>query len=112
MTATRVLALAAVCNLHRAGRVAVALLGVTPDEVPDRWTQADPMRRIPLGVPVGLVHGRQDGTVDVARSREYAEAAAQAGADATLAEVDGDHRAPIDPATTAWRAAADWLGTP
>jgi acetyl esterase/lipase len=109
VTGTRVLALAAVCNLHRAGRVAVELLGGTPDDVPERWTQADPMRRIPLGVPVGLVHGRQDGTVDIARSREYAAAAVQAGADAALTEVDGDHRAPIDPVTAAWRAASAWL---
>ena len=48
----RVLALAAVCDIVRAGKVAVALLGGPPSAVPERWAQADPMRRIPLDVPV------------------------------------------------------------
>ena len=108
--ATRVLALAAVCDLVRAGRVAAALLGGAPDEVPERWAQADPMRRIPLPVPVALVHGVLDGTVAVDRSREYAAAADVAGAPVTLIETQGEHRDPIDPARPAWRAAAGWLG--
>jgi acetyl esterase/lipase len=109
VTCERVLALAAVSNLPRAGRVAVALLGGTPAEVPERWAQADPMRRIPLDVPVCLVHGVRDDTVDVERSREYAAAAAGAGAPVTLIEVPGDHRDPIDPSTAAWKTAAGWL---
>jgi acetyl esterase/lipase len=106
---TSVLALAAVCNLRHAGRVAAALLGGAPDEVPERWAQADPMRRIPLDVPVALAHGRCDATVSVERSREYAAAAAAAGAPVTLIETPGAHRDPIDPATADWRTAADWL---
>jgi acetyl esterase/lipase len=108
--AARVLALAAVCDLERAGKVAVALLGGAPAELPDRWAQADPMRRIPLAVPVGLVHGVRDATVSVERSREYAAAAGAAGAPVTLIETQGEHRDPIDPARPAWRAAAGWLG--
>ena len=107
---TRVLALAAVCDIGRAGRVAVALLGGTPAEVPQRWAQADPMRRIPLDVPVCLVHGVDDGTVDVQRSRDYAAAAVAAGAPVTLIETPGEHRSPIDPTTASWHAAAGWLG--
>ena len=106
----RVLALAAVCDLEHAGRVAVQLLGATPSQAPERWAQADPMRRIPLGVPVGLVHGTRDGTVDVQRSRDYAAAAAHAGAPVTLIETPGDHRDPIDPTTQAWKHAVGWLG--
>ncbi len=106
----RVLALAAVCDLPRAGRVAARLLGGAPNDVPERWAQADPMRRIPLGVPVALVHGTHDATVDPQRSRDYAAAAAAAGAPVTLIETAGEHRDPIDPSRPAWRAAADWLG--
>jgi acetyl esterase/lipase len=108
--AQRVLALAAVCDLARAGRVAARLLGGAPAEVPERWAQADPMQRIPLGVPVALVHGTNDQTVGVQRSRDYAAAAAAAGVPATLIETAGAHRDPIDPTTADWRAAADWLG--
>jgi len=110
VVATRVLALAAVCDLPHAGRVAARLLGGAPAEVPERWAQADPMRRIPLGVPVCLVHGSGDQTVDPQRSRDYAAAAAAVGAPVKLMETAGDHRDPIDPARAAWRAAAEWLG--
>jgi acetyl esterase/lipase len=109
VTGERVLALAAVCDVARAGRVAEALLGGTPSQVPSRWAQADPMRRIPLDVPVALVHGIADETVAVARSREYAAAAAAAGAAVTLIETPGGHRDPIDPTSVAWKAAAEWL---
>jgi acetyl esterase/lipase len=110
VSAARVLALAAVCDIAQAGKVAVALLGGPPSSVPDRWAQADPMRRIPLDVPVCLVHGVDDATVSVQRSRDYAAAAAAAGAPVTLIETAGEHRAPIDPTTPAWLAAAGWLG--
>jgi acetyl esterase/lipase len=109
VVAERVLALAAVCDIARAGKVAVALLGGTPAEVPDRWAQADPMRRIPLDIPVCLVHGAGDETVSVQRSRDYAAAAQAAGAPVTLIEAPGEHRSPIDPTTPAWKAAAGWL---
>ena len=110
VSGARVLAMAAVCDLPRAGRVAVRLLGGTPDEVPERWAQADPMRRIPLDVPVALVHGVRDATVTIERSRTYAAAAAAAGAPVTLIETPGEHRDPIDPSTQDWKTAAGWLG--
>ena len=112
VVAGRVLALAAVCDLERAGRPAWLLLGGGPADVPERWAQADPMRRIPLGVPVGLVHARSDETVSVRRSRDYLAAARGAGADVTLAVPPGDHRDPIDPSSAAWRTAAQWLSAP
>ena len=52
---------------------------------------------------------RDDQTVSVLRSRAYAEAARAAGADVALFETAGGHRDPIDPATGAWREAAEWL---
>lgn len=102
---SRVIGLAAVTDLTRAGPAARALLGGRPGEVPERWAQADPLRRIPLGVPVVLVHPLRDATVPVAHSRAYAAAARAAGADVTLAEPPGGHRDVIDPSREAWRAA-------
>ncbi len=104
-----VLALAAVCDLTAAGRPARELLGGSPEEVPERFAQADPMRRLPLAVPVGLVHARDDTTVSVQRSRDYAAAAKAAGAQVTLVETPGGHRDSIDPVSEAWHAAATWL---
>lgn len=107
--AQRVLALAAVCDLVGAGRPAHELLGGGPDQVPEQWAQADPMRRIPLGVPVGLVHAVGDATVSICRSRAYAAAARAAGAEVSLTETPGGHRDPIDPGSRSWAVAAEWL---
>ena len=106
----RVAALAAVSNLAAAGRVARTLMGGGPDEVPDRYAEADPVRRAPLDIPVLLVHPADDRTVPVRRSREYAEIARAKGGDVELIEpAAGGHRAPIDPPGQVWRATADWL---
>jgi acetyl esterase/lipase len=105
----RVLALGAVCDLRLAGNVARALLGGGPDEVPERWALADPMRQVPIAIPVALVHAIGDETVPVAHSREYAAAAQVAGGDVTLIEPAGGHQDPINPTTPAWRAGAAWL---
>jgi acetyl esterase/lipase len=109
VAARKVLAMAAVTDLLGAGDPARQLLGGTTDEVPERYAQADPIRRIPLQIPIGLVHAHGDETVSVKRSREYADAALCAGADVTLIETAGGHRDPIDPDSLAWRAAAGWL---
>ena len=109
----RVAAQAAVCNLTVAGEPAWEFLGGTPQEVPERYDFADPMRLIPLGVPTLLVHGAEDETVPVKRSREYAAAARAAGDDVTLVEpVPGGHRIHPDPRSEAWRVAAEWVARP
>ncbi len=104
-----VVALAAVSDLERAGQPARELLGGGPTAVPGRWAQADPMRRLPLKLPVGLVHAVDDVTVEIERSREYAAAARAAGGVVTLSESPGGHRDPINPTSRAWAAAAAWL---
>jgi acetyl esterase/lipase len=110
---TRVVAQAAVCNVTAAGEPAWEFLGGSPDEVPERYDFADPMRLVPLGVPTLLVHGADDETVPVARSRAYAEAARAAGDDVTLVEPEpGGHRVHPDPRTEAWRVAAEWVVRP
>ena len=104
-----VLALGAVCDLRLAGDIASRLVGGTPEEVPERWALADPMRQVPLHIPVALVHAPADETVPVKHSRAYAAAARAAGADVTLIEPPGGHQDPINPGSAAWQAGADWL---
>jgi pimeloyl-ACP methyl ester carboxylesterase len=73
---------------------AQALLGGEPDEVPDRYTDADPIRLLPGDVPVTLIQGTQDKEVTVEMNRRLA-------ADhptINYVELDGiDHFALIDP---------------
>lgn len=109
----RVAALAAPCDLPAAGADARALMGGAPDEVPERYAAADPMQLLPLGIPTLLVHGVEDATVPVKRSRRYAEAARAAGDPVELIEpVPGHHRVFLDPRSSAWRAAAEFLTRP
>jgi acetyl esterase/lipase len=107
---SRVAALAAPCNLRTTGDDGRALMGGSPDELPERYAAADPMQLLPLGTPTLLVHGEEDATVPVKRSRRYAEAARAAGDDVELIEpVPGHHRVYLDPRSSAWRAAAEFL---
>jgi acetyl esterase/lipase len=96
------------------GGAASSLLGGFPDAVPDRYALASPIARVPLGVPVELVHGPYDGVVPLDQSERYQAAAVAAGDQATLHQVPGDHFALIDPASEAWattlRSTATLLG--
>jgi acetyl esterase/lipase len=106
----RVIAQAPITNLVTAGPPAHALMGCEPRECPDRYAACDPMQLLPVGKPLLLVHGTDDATIPIARTREYAEAARAAGDDVTLIEpTPGGHRSHIDPRSNAWRAATEWL---
>jgi acetyl esterase/lipase len=114
-----VVSLAGVCDLASAfaegiGESAVLeFLGAGPAQLPDAYRLADPLARIPAGVPVLLVHGDADQRVPVEQSRRYAAAARAAGdAECELMELAGvDHFALIDPRTEAWAAVAARLKT-
>jgi acetyl esterase/lipase len=106
----RVVAQSAVLDMVRAGEPAHEFLGGGPHEVPERFAAADPMQLIPLGKPTLIVHGADDETVPLKRSRLYYEAARAAGDPVELVEPSpGHHRVHIDPRSDAWRVVADWL---
>jgi acetyl esterase/lipase len=69
----------------------------------------DPIRQVPLDVPVWCVHGRDDDVVPIEQSRSYVAAARAAGGVAHLVEVDGDHDTVIDPGSEAWALTLDLL---
>jgi acetyl esterase/lipase len=111
------IAQAGVCDLAGAfrlwhGGAVGALMGGGPDDVPERYDASDPMRLLPPGMPVLLVHGSADRTVSIEFSRRYERAARASGAEVELVEIageDGAHRAHIDPRGVAWAAIASRL---
>lgn len=105
-----VVALAAPSDLEaRPGPETHALMGGTPAQVPERYALGSPIRHVPLGVPVLLVHGAGDETVPSKRSRDYAAAARAAGDDVTLVEPEADHVQVVDPQHPAWAPVPVWL---
>jgi acetyl esterase/lipase len=75
------------------------LLGRPPSDADAAY---DPIRQVPLDLPVWCVHAPDDDTVPISQSRDYVTAARAAGGTATLVEVPGDHYTLIDPASVAW----------
>jgi acetyl esterase/lipase len=111
-----VVALAGVLDLVLASRqrlgdgAADTLLGGDPEAVPHRYAAADPCALVPVGVPLTLVHGRDDDIVPVEISEAYAEAARTAGGSVRLRVLDGvEHFGVIDPRSAAWPAVVDAL---
>jgi acetyl esterase/lipase len=69
-----------------------------------------PRELIPLGVDQLVLHGAHDDTVSIEISRSYAAAASAAGDPCELRVLPGaGHFEHIDPATSEWRLARDWL---
>jgi acetyl esterase/lipase len=85
------------------------LLGGSPDEVPERYAVADPVRLLPTGARVLCVHGSGDDVVPLEQSERYARAAAEVGDEVEVRVLPADHMGLIDPASDAWTAVRAWL---
>jgi len=116
----RAISQAGVCDLAGAYRIwrggaARALMGGSPEDLPERYAVGDPLALVPLRMPVLLVHGLLDRTVSIELSRHYEREAAAAGAAVELIEIAGEaggHRAHVDPRGDAWAAVRGWLREP
>ncbi|MGI8867550.1 MAG: alpha/beta hydrolase family protein, partial [Mycobacteriales bacterium] len=104
-----VLYLAAAADTGVGAGAVTDLMGGTPAEEPARYRLADPLARLPLGVPLLAVHSRADTVVPFAQSAHFVTAAVAAGDDAALLEVHGDHMSLIDPGSKAWSVVLDAL---
>ena len=75
----------------------------SPQEWPERYADASPAARLPLGIPQVLVHGSADNLVPLIVRQDYAQKTREAGEIVTLLELPGeDHFVVIDPASHAW----------
>ena len=82
----------------------VSFLGGQPGQVPERYRQASPAERLPLGVPVRLIHGSDDDVVPIEVSRRYEAAARAAHDDVRLIALPATgHGELIDPSAACWR---------
>jgi acetyl esterase/lipase len=109
---THAVSQAGVADLAEAARL--GLSGGAADELVDsrreRFIEASPRERVPLGVPQLLVHGEVDSVVPVSIARGYAAAARATGDQVDLVTLPGvGHFEHLDPASEAWRTVVGWL---
>ncbi|MDT7551058.1 MAG: hypothetical protein QOE84_3452 [Actinomycetota bacterium] len=83
------------------GGAVEALMGGTPEQLPERYTVADPEALLPTGVATLLIHGTADDTVPVGQSERYVAAATAAGDRSRLQTYRGGHYEHLDPASEA-----------
>jgi acetyl esterase/lipase len=90
-------------RLHLGRDAARDWLGGSPEELPERWTAADPMTGLPPRCRVRLLHGREDREVPVAATDGYVRRCRELGADVTLEVIDNaGHYSLIDPEVPAF----------
>lgn len=97
-----VLDLSAAHRLKLSDDAAANLMGGPESEHAEEYALADPMHRLPTGVPVLAVHSRDDEAVPFELSEAYVSAALAAGDPAELHETSGDHFALITPGAEAY----------
>jgi acetyl esterase/lipase len=108
--------LAGAVDLRRAwelelGKGAAAeFLGGSPAQYPERYQAASPVERLPVGVPVRLIHGIEDTVVPLEISEAYAVAARAVNDDVDLLALPCvGHAELIDPQTAAFREVVSTL---
>lgn len=79
------------------------LMGGDSVRYPKRHIYADPMRSLPISVPVFAVHAAADEDVPCSQSEAYVAAAAASGGAAQFLKVPGDHFDLIDPRAVAYK---------
>jgi acetyl esterase/lipase len=99
-----VIALAPLSDLAEAFRLGLSqnavreFLGGSPEALPERYQDASPLERLPLGVSAVLLHGTADAEVPYAMSPAYVARARALGDDVRLLTLEGaDHFDIIDP---------------
>ena len=89
----------------------IALMGGTPEGVPERYRAADPGELLPLMVPQKLVQGTKDGQIPAEVPARWKQAAERQGDQVEVTMVDGaNHFDVVDPESKAWPASRDCYG--
>ncbi|MFT3877363.1 MAG: alpha/beta hydrolase [Propioniciclava sp.] len=100
-----------VAELNLGDGALAEFIGGSPEEFPERYTDADPSRRLPTPVPVVLIHGDDDDEVPWSVSGSYAAKAARAGSPVKLVRVPGvGHYELIDPTNLVLGVVVENLG--
>jgi acetyl esterase/lipase len=90
-------------SFSNGGPAVRALLGGSPQDVPERFAAADPGALLPLGVPQILVQGSEDDQIPAGLPVRWQQSAQRQGDHVEVKIVPGaDHFDVVDPETRAW----------
>jgi acetyl esterase/lipase len=114
-----VVGLAAIAELARyatgpipCNAAVAALMGGSPEELPNRYRQADPVTLLPLRMPAILVRGAFDDVVPLVQAEDFAAAARARGDDVRTRTVEGaGHFDVVAPFSPAWTVVADAIAS-
>lgn len=85
-----------------------AFMRRTPDQSPERLAAASPIKNLPIGVPLLVIHGDADEQIPVAISRSFAGRAADDGDTVIYHELEGvGHDALVNPSSATWEKVVD-----
>jgi len=85
-----------------------AFMRRTPDQSPDRHVAASPIKNLPIGIPLLVIHGDDDDRIPVSISRSFAGRAADEGDTVVYHELEGvGHDALVEPSSPAWEKVVD-----
>jgi acetyl esterase/lipase len=110
LTVAGVVSLAGITDLAQYGATSsgcnaavTPLMGGDPSTVPDRYRAVSPVERLPLRMPVRLVHGDRDAIVPLAQSRDFdARNRAAGGASEVFVVAGAGHFDLVAPRAEAW----------
>lgn len=112
-----VVALAPVTDLVRSDEEGLGegatgeFLGGSAGERVEDYRLSSPVRQVPVGRPVLVVHGDADERVPVRHTRDFVSAARAAGDAVSYLELPGmTHRPLIDPEQSHWSDVVSWIG--
>ena len=94
----RLVGLAGPYDVARLGPLMFPFFGVTPTEDPETWVAGNPMFQASTnpGLSSLIMHGEEDGFVDISFATDFAEALTEGGSDALVEVVEGARHNDMD----------------
>ena len=91
MIPDRLVGLAGPYDVARLGPLILPFFGVRPNEDPEMWQAGNPLNQVANNPDLAslIMHGEEDGLVDLSLATDFAEALTAAGSEAVVEVVEG-----------------------
>jgi dipeptidyl aminopeptidase/acylaminoacyl peptidase len=94
-------------DLHLGSGAVDRLVGGSPSQYPERYSEASPIELLPMGLRQILIHGQEDDTVPIIQSERFVQRARAVGDKASMVPLEGvGHFELIDTESKVWDVVA------